>query len=101
METRRGDDLVNERGLSPPNVCKIDIGGAEYLEPEGLRETLSDPACCRIFCEIHTEKIREIGGSAKEAETLLQELGFELEYLGDRRANYFVEASQPNTDEGQ
>ncbi|WP_455449222.1 FkbM family methyltransferase [Natrinema thermotolerans] len=95
IETRRGDDLVDEHGLQPPNVCKVDIEGAEYLALDGLRETLSDPNCRRVFCEIHTEKVREIGGSADEVETLLRELGFDLEYLGDRRANYFVEASRP------
>ncbi len=99
IETRRGDDLVDEHKLQPPNVCKIDIEGAEYLALEGLRETLSDPNCRRIFCEIHTEKIREIGGSADAVETLLRDLGFELEYLGDRRANYFVEASRPTENE--
>ncbi|ADB61821.1 methyltransferase FkbM family [Haloterrigena turkmenica DSM 5511] len=94
IETRRGDDLVSERDLRPPNVCKIDIEGAEYLALEGLRETLNDPACRRVFCEIHTEKIREIGGSADEVETLFRELGFELKFRGDRRANYFIEASR-------
>lgn len=94
IETRRGDDFANERGLQPPNVCKIDIEGAEYLALEGLREILKEPDCRRIFCEIHTEKIQEIGGSADEVESLLRELGFELEYLGDRRANYFVVASR-------
>jgi len=94
IETRCGDDLVTEHKLEPPNVCKIDIEGAEYLALKGLHGTLSDPNCRRIFCEIHTEKVQEIGGSADAVETLLRDLGFEIEYLGERRANYFIEASR-------
>jgi FkbM family methyltransferase len=95
VETRRADDLVSERGLPSPDVCKIDIEGAEYLALDGLRETLTDTPCHHVFCEIHTEKIDEIGGSAEDVEELLRDLGFELDYLGDRRENYFVEATRP------
>ena len=94
IETRRADDLIAERGISPPDICKIDIEGAEYLALDGFRKTLYESECRHIFCEVHTEKIEAIGGSADEVENLLRELGFELEYLGDRRKNYFVEATR-------
>jgi len=61
---------------------------------DGFREILAESECRHVFCEIHTEKIEAIGGSAEDVENLLQELDFELEYIGDRRENYFVEATR-------
>ena len=94
IETRRADDLVIEGEIRPPDICKIDIEGAEYLALDGFREMIVESNCRKIFCEIHTEKIESIGGSADEVEELLRSLNFELEYLGERRANYFVEATR-------
>jgi FkbM family methyltransferase len=94
IETRRADDLIVENGLRPPDVCKMDIEGAEYLALDGFRKTLYESDCDHLFCEIHTKKIESIGGSVDEIESLLRDLGFELEYLGDRRENYFVEATR-------
>lgn len=95
IETRRADELIAEHDLRCPTVCKLDIEGAEYLALDGFRETLSNPDCRLVFCEIHANKIEQIGGSAEAVEELLVELGFELEHLDDRRDNYFVEAKRP------
>ncbi|MDZ7731080.1 MAG: FkbM family methyltransferase [Natrialbaceae archaeon] len=92
IETRRGDDLIKEANLPRPTVCKVDIEGAEYLAMDGLRETLADPTCRLVYCEIHTSKIQDIGGTPEELEDLFQECGFDLEYLDERRENYFVRA---------
>lgn len=94
VETGRADELVKRNNLRPPDVCKIDIEGAEYLALDGFREVLAESECHHVFCEIHTEKIESIGGSAEDVENLLQELNFGIEYLGDRRENYFIEATQ-------
>ncbi|QWC20179.1 FkbM family methyltransferase [Halorubrum sp. 2020YC2] len=94
IETRRADDLIEDQEIKPPDICKIDIEGAEYLALKGFKKTLAESDCRRIFCEIHTDKIQEIAGSADAVEDLLDDLGFKLEYLGDRRANYFVDATR-------
>jgi FkbM family methyltransferase len=93
IETRRADDVVTEYDLPSPDVCKIDIEGAEYLALKGFQNTLAESACRHVFCEIHTSKIESVGGSAEEVESLLQRLGFNIEYLGDRRENYFIQAT--------
>jgi FkbM family methyltransferase len=94
IETTQADELIKKHNLRPPDICKIDIEGAEYLALDGFREILAESECHHVFCEIHTGKIEAIGGSAKDVEHLLQELDFDLEYLGDRRENYFVEATR-------
>ncbi|WP_435347065.1 FkbM family methyltransferase [Haloarchaeobius sp. HRN-SO-5] len=94
IETKRGDSLVDSDGLAPPDVCKIDVEGAEYLVIEGLEETLARSDCRVIYCEVHPEKIDTIGGSAEAVESLLRNLGFVVEYLGERRSNYFVRATR-------
>jgi len=99
IETRRADDLVAESAINLPDICKIDIEGAEYLALDGFRDTLSNSECRHIFCEIHTEKVESIGGSAEEVEDLLKGLGFKLDYIGDRRENYFVEATRTESTE--
>lgn len=98
IETRRADELVSEFELPYPNVCKIDIEGAEYLALDGFRETLSRDCCRAVFCEIHTEKIEKIGGSPGGVEQLLTDLGFEINYLRERRDNYFLEAIRDSSD---
>ena len=93
IETRCADDVVTEHDLPSPDVCKIDIEGAEYLALKGFQNTLAESACRHVFCEIHTSKIESVGGSAEEVESLLQRLGFNIKYLGDRRENYFIQAT--------
>lgn len=93
IDTRRGDDFIAEQDLQPPDVCKIDIEGAEYKALSGMKKTLAEGGCRSVFCEIHRKKIKKIGGSAEAVEDLLRSLGYELEYLGERRENYFVEAT--------
>lgn len=93
IEMRRADDVVTDQNLPLPDICKIDIEGAEYLALEGFQNTLAESPCRHVFCEIHTSKIEEVGGSAEEVESLLQRLGFNIEYMGDRRENYFIQAT--------
>lgn len=100
IETRRADEFISEYDIRSPSVCKFDIEGAEYLALDGFRQTLANSDCRLVFCEIHTNKIEQLGGSAEDVENLLVKLGFEIEYLDNRRDNYFIKAKRPqgNTD---
>lgn len=94
VETTRADSLVEGGEIPLPDVCKIDIEGAEYLALSGLERTLRKSDCRVVYCEVHTEKIADIGGSPDRVEAFLQDLGFEIEVLGERRDNYFVRATR-------
>ncbi len=48
-----GDDLVKEKHLPLPNVVKIDVDGFEYATLKGLENTLKNPTCRFLSCEVH------------------------------------------------
>ncbi|MBX0305832.1 FkbM family methyltransferase [Haloarcula salinisoli] len=95
VETRRGDDLVQE-GVSPPTVLKIDVQGVELQVLTGLWETLPDVDV--VYLEVHTSKCQRYGYTADDVETRLVEAGFTIEELQgptNYRADiYFIRATR-------
>ena len=53
IDVARGDELRRRDDLAVPNVIKVDVEGAEEDVLVGLEETLADPACRAVLCEIH------------------------------------------------
>lgn len=51
VETRRGDDFIQEHGLETPDVIKIDVEGAEAAVIDGMSDTLQGSR--RIYVELH------------------------------------------------
>jgi FkbM family methyltransferase len=90
VEQKRGDDLISNEGIPQPDICKIDIEGGEYLALKGLRETLRSSSCRFRYCEVHPEKIGDIGGQPAEVESLIANLGFSVVCLSSRDENYFI-----------
>lgn len=83
VATRRCDDLINERGISFPNVVKIDVEGSELRVLDGMRETLRDEACRLIYCEVH-EADDESVERGIEVENALEPAGFNVECIHRR-----------------
>lgn len=48
-----GDDCVKDQNLPIPKAVKIDVEGYEYSVLMGLKNTLQNPACKVICCEVH------------------------------------------------
>ena len=49
----RGDELADVQGLPIPRAVKIDVEGFEYAVLQGLRQTLRNPRCEMVCCEVH------------------------------------------------
>lgn len=84
VETRRGDDLIDDGNLPVPNVVKIDIEGSELRAIRGLKEVLSHPDCRMVVCEVHAYLLDDFGGSVEELEAELRDAGFALERFDNR-----------------
>jgi len=75
-------DEVSELLPERPDVVKIDVEGAEGLVLRGLSSVLSDPACRRIYCEVHPDTVGSFGDSPAGIEQTLREYGFAVTRLG-------------------
>lgn len=74
----RGDTLVKDGTVAPPNVVKIDAEGFELDVVHGLGEVLRSPALRAVFIEVHFALLKERGlaGGPRQIESLLSESGF-------------------------
>jgi FkbM family methyltransferase len=75
VDVSTGDDLVALEHLPVPRVVKIDVEGYEYAVICGLRETLSQPGCELVSCEVHPSLL-PAGVTPGAASSLLKQLGF-------------------------
>jgi FkbM family methyltransferase len=79
VQAMRGDAFRDARQLPAPTLIKIDVEGAELDVFEGLQQTLKDPGCRSVICEVHFSILQAKGqGDAPMRITkLLDECGFE------------------------
>jgi FkbM family methyltransferase len=75
IEVVNGDRFVQGNRLPAPRLVKIDVEGYEYAVLQGLRQTLSDPCCELICCEIHPTML-PAGVAPEEVLSLIQSFGF-------------------------
>lgn len=73
-----GDAFISKQLLPIPNVLKIDVEGMEYEVMLGLIETLKNPVCRLLFCEVHFSILKNRGMAEvpKKIEKLLNSVGF-------------------------
>jgi len=77
VECARGDTLVNNSTVAPPDILKIDAEGADAAVLRGLRETIETHRPRRMYCEVHVD--------GAEIRSLLSSYGYEYEPLSSTR----------------
>ena len=96
VQTVRGDELIAEGVVPPPNVVKIDVEGAEPLVIDGLANALSDERCRAVYCEVHRPgeprgSIQDFGVEEEEdLITRFEKLGFEQVSIEDSGGTDFL-----------
>jgi FkbM family methyltransferase len=91
----RLDTLVDEDGLPPPSILKIDVEGAEHVVLAGARRTLRRHRPV-VLVELHGDT-----AGARRAERLLRRFGYELQLLHEEKLppRRFVIARPPGGSE--
>jgi FkbM family methyltransferase len=75
VEVVQGDSYIQSHGLPLPRGIKIDVEGFEYAVLEGLRQTLREPTCEFLCCEIHPNLLPQ-GTRQETVVDFIKSLGF-------------------------
>lgn len=98
VPTRQGDSLEFEQ----PNIVKIDVEGASPLVLEGMRETLSNPACRTVILETHAPNPvqpshEDFGMTREDLINELESMGFNVGTL-ENDFHLYATRSDANTE---
>ncbi|MEO0329697.1 MAG: FkbM family methyltransferase [Pseudomonadota bacterium] len=80
IEVCRGDDLVAQETIPPPQLLKIDVEGFELRVVYGLEKTLRTHKP-DILMEIHPELLKQRGDTREALECYLEALGYSCEQI--------------------
>lgn len=100
VQTKTGDSLISEKDISLPTVIKIDVEGSEPLVINGLEETLSEPDCKLVYCEIHLNdvdqrpSIGDFDTSLEDMKSQLRGYGFSIEEFENRGSEVFLKGQK-------
>jgi len=75
VQVATGDGLRRQLGLRAPRAVKVDVEGAEYAALQGLRQTLAQPECVLLCCEIHP-RIQPPGITPEAIMAWVRDMGF-------------------------
>ncbi len=75
VEVEQGDQFRELENLPYPRAVHIDVEGCEYAVIRGLRQTLAQPTCQLVCCEIHPDLLPR-GVVADAVLNLIRSLGF-------------------------
>jgi FkbM family methyltransferase len=94
IEKDRGDGLIEREDVPSPTVLKIDVEGAEQQVLEGLQNSLKKDNCHTVYCEVHPNRLDDLGDSTDELHSLLEECGFKIKIIERRSPQYFIKAEK-------
>ena len=80
-----GDVFIKENNLPLPSVVKIDVEGFEYYVIKGLENTLKNPVCRMVACEIHPTLLSG-GTRVSDILELLESYGYKKNEIFKRLA---------------
>jgi len=75
VEVVEGDSFLTSENLPIPRAVKIDVEGYEYSVLKGLEDSLCDPACQLLCCEVHPSQLPLSIGADRVA-GLIKSVGF-------------------------
>ena len=90
VQAMRGDTLVHDLGMNPPNVVKIDVEGAEFNVLRGMGELLRAGSFRMLIVEVHPEVLPLFGTSASTVEQLIRSSQFSKITRVQRGAEYHL-----------
>jgi FkbM family methyltransferase len=76
VTTYTGDFLVQNRGLSPPDILKIDVEGAEMNVLGGMGDCLRRDTLRVVLIEVHPQVLPLFGHCAEDVEQTIRSYGF-------------------------
>lgn len=78
VQVFKGDDFLERESLPIPNALKIDVEGMELDVLTGFNQTLKNPSCRVVLCEIHFSNLeaRGLPEAPKQINDLLISAGF-------------------------
>ncbi|UHH26568.1 FkbM family methyltransferase [Halobacterium noricense] len=93
VQTARGNSIIEERGLPMPTVVKIDVEGAELSVLRGMEHVLQK-SCRLVYVEVHPDKLENFNSKPSEVESILEDAGFTINKLTQRRSEYFIKGKK-------